>query len=350
MLLKLPVLAPILAVTLGALGLPERGAGGAAAPARLSETGLYEGGDIARVDPRNLPYTPQYPLWTDGAEKARWIFLPPGARIDSRDPDAWDFPVGTKLWKQFSFGGRKVETRMLWRDGATHWVFASYRWREDQSDADLAPEAGLRDVAEVAPGRFHSIPGRQDCLNCHGNGRVEALGFTPLQLSTDRDPLAPHAEPLRPGMATLRTLVDRGLLSDGGASLLQHPPRIQSANPRTRAALGYLSSNCGACHQPSNPIPHVTLDLKHVSAARDEASEPGYRSMVGRLGHHGLPDREPGTALLIQPGDPAHSLVLHRMATRSPSTQMPPLGSVKVDTEAVALMRKWIEEDLGRGN
>lgn len=318
-------------------------------PARLSETGLYEGRGTARVAKANLAYSPQYPLWTDGAAKARWIFLPKGARIDTRDADAWAFPVGTKLWKQFSFGGRKVETRMIWRAGADAWVFASYHWREDQTDADLVSDAGLRDVAEVAPGRFHSIPSLQDCRGCHGNGTpaqggVELLGFTALQLSPDRDPLAPHAEALRPGMVTLSTLAERRLLTDHAEAWRRTPPRIQATSAQGRAALGYLSANCGSCHQPSNPIPHVTLDLKHLVATKDAASAPGVRSAVGRIADRGLPDREPGTAQLIAPGDPAHSLLLHRMATRSPSTQMPPLGTVRVDDEGVALVKAWIEE------
>ena len=36
------------------------------------------------------------------------------------------------------------------------------------------------------------------------------------------------------------------------------------------------------------------------------------------------------------------------MATRSPSTQMPPLGTVRVDDEGVALVKAWIEEVQGR--
>ena len=46
------------------------------APRLLSETGLYAGEGTARIDPRNRPFSPQYPLWTDGVTKARWIFLP----------------------------------------------------------------------------------------------------------------------------------------------------------------------------------------------------------------------------------------------------------------------------------
>jgi len=73
-----------------------------AAPARLSETGLYAGGRPAAIDARNRPYSPQYPLWSDGATKARWIYLPPGTAVDTRDVNEWRFPVGTRFWKEFT--------------------------------------------------------------------------------------------------------------------------------------------------------------------------------------------------------------------------------------------------------
>src|SRR5690606_6462697 len=152
------------------------------------------------VDPRNEAFSPQYPLWTDGAAKARWVRLPPGGRIDASDPDRWLFPVGTRFWKEFSFNGRKVETRLIWRTGAGSWSFASYVWNESQTEATLAPPGGVPAAAAIQPGTWHDVPSRDDCRACHDGGGATVLGFTALQLSDDRDPAAPHAEPLRSGM------------------------------------------------------------------------------------------------------------------------------------------------------
>src|ERR1043165_6412078 len=66
--------------------------------------------DTALNDSRNLSFSPQYPLWSDGAHKRRWIYLPPGTAIDASRLDAWEFPIGTRLWKEFSLGG-PIETR-----------------------------------------------------------------------------------------------------------------------------------------------------------------------------------------------------------------------------------------------
>jgi len=177
------------------------------------------------------------------------------------------FPVGTRFWKEFSFHGRKVETRLLWRASATAWGYAAYAWREDQAEADLVEAGGRRNAAEIVPGVFHTIPGVRDCKACHETPSPTVLGFTALQLSGDRDPDALHQEPLQPGMATLATLVERRRVRPVRREWLARPPRIEAGTPRTRAVLGYLASNCGSCHQPSNPIPGVTLAFHHPAAA-----------------------------------------------------------------------------------
>ena len=94
------------------------------APPSLAGTGLYRDGMVGTIEPGNRPFSPQYPLWSDGATKRRWIHLPDGSRIDVSDPNEWQFPIGTKVWKEFSFAGRKVETRFIWRAAADAWVTA----------------------------------------------------------------------------------------------------------------------------------------------------------------------------------------------------------------------------------
>ena len=53
---------------------------------------------------------PTEALWSDGAVKRRFIYLPPGTTIDTTNMDEWVFPVGTKFWKEFSVDGRKLRT------------------------------------------------------------------------------------------------------------------------------------------------------------------------------------------------------------------------------------------------
>jgi hypothetical protein len=315
-------------------------------PQRLSQTGLYLPPGASRIDPRNLHYSPQYPLWSDGARKSRWAFIPPGKKIDARQTDAWNFPVGTKFWKEFEFSGRKAETRLLWKASASGWVFATYVWSPDQQDATLAPAEGIPGFMEIAPGKRHSIPGVLDCKMCHDSARTEVLGFTALQLSTDRDPGAPHAEPLGPDMATLQTLEARHLLQPSRADLVQSPPRIQAATPRSRSALGYLSANCGSCHNPENPIASLGMLLRHPTDATTAADEPVLQTALGVASRWTIPGSKKGETQRLAPGAPDHSSILYRMRSRSPISQMPPLGTVIADSEAVLLLSQWIREDL----
>src|SRR5687767_4053533 len=89
-----------LGACLALLLAPRAAADPAPLPPRLADTGLYVPGTL-RVRADNQPFSPQYALWSDGASKRRWIHLPAGAFIDASRPDAWEFPAGTKLWKEF---------------------------------------------------------------------------------------------------------------------------------------------------------------------------------------------------------------------------------------------------------
>ena len=324
-----------------------------APPRLLSHTGLYEAGrGTSVVDPRNRPFSPQYPLWSDGAQKSRWIRLPDGATIDVRSVDRWEFPAGTRFWKEFSFAGRKVETRFLRKNSDGSWAFASYAWNEGQTEAILAPEDGIANVAEISPGKFHSIPAVSDCHACHvpadtgpdGRApRTEILGFTAMQLSTDRDPGAPHAEPLAHDMVTLDTLVGEGWLDPRRPELAAMPPRIQAPDARTRSVLGYLSTNCGGCHNEDSSIANLGLLLRAKAVASHDRSEGALDALMRPTSKWQIPRAPEGASRFVTPGAPDLSAILVRMESRRPSTQMPPLGSTLHDREAIALVTEWIE-------
>jgi hypothetical protein len=335
--------ATIALLALGAAAFARgEGAKAASPPERLADTGLYADFDARVVSPDVLAFSPQYPLWTDGAAKERWIRLPPGTAIDASDPDAWRFPPGTRLWKEFSFG-RRVETRMIERGRDGRWSFATYVWDEDERDARLAPERGLRGVIETSGGKRHDVPARQDCRACHEGGPSVVLGFSALQLSSDRDPLALHAESPRPGSVDLAELVERGLVRGLPDTLVATPPRIEARTPRERAALGYLHGNCGQCHNDRGPLASLGLALDVPLAGPRRGAPPAITSTLGRPSvYRGCRD----ASERIAPGDPEHSLLPRRMGSRNAILQMPPLGTNVADEEALRLLSDWIREDL----
>ena len=114
-------------------------------------------------------------------------------------------------------------------------------------------------IAEVAPGKRHSIPSVAECRSCHDSARTEILGFNALQLSTDRDPQALHAEPLSPDMVTLAHARRR------------EPDRAAAYGLRDRAA----------AHRRGNPAGANGARLS-VDQLR-QLPQPGQLDRVGRL-------------------------------------------------------------------
>ena len=217
-------------------------------PPTLRDTGLYSNWAARIVAPDNLPFSPQYPLWSDGAQKSRWLYIPKGTFIDGSNVDVWVFPVGMRVWKEFRFG-RRAETRLIERS-RTGWQYATYAWNEDETEAALVPEGGIRYSVPIRDGVRHAIPSRADCRACHEGGPARLLGVTALQLSPDRDPNAPHAEPLPPGAIDLTTLVSRGLLRGTPAQILRSEQRVHGPAVGARDRFG--QREVGAVEQPGN--------------------------------------------------------------------------------------------------
>lgn len=317
----------------------QTGAQAPVAPRFLSETGLYSDVATLKIDERNRRFSPQYPLWSDGATKQRWVQLPAGSRIDVSRLERWELPVGTRFWKEFAFKGKKVETRFLWRVSKDRWVLASYAWNAQQTNAERVSEDGVANIAEIADGKRHSIPSVSECRSCHDSDRTEALGFTALQLSDDRDPNALHAEPLADGMLTLRTLVEDDLITPPRVDVIAAPPRIQAASPITRTALGYLSTNCGSCHNREGSIASLGLNLNYQMT---NACAP-LTSTINQRGHWVVPEAQEASRV-INPGHPESSAIIRRVKSRRPISQMPAIGTVIVDQEAVDLLSTWVEQ------
>jgi mono/diheme cytochrome c family protein len=310
-------------------------------PQRLAATGLFVPGST-RVAPDVIAFSPQYPLWSDGTRKRRWIQLPPGASIDASRVDAWDFPVGTKVWKEFGYG-KAIETRLIERVADGSWRFATYVWNAEGTDAELAPQDGTVVPVADAPGGRYAVPGRGDCAACHEGPAVPVLGFSALQLSPDRDPLAPHADPQRADQADLRILAARGVLRGLPAELVSTPPRIEARTPTERAALGYLHGNCGHCHNAAGALTGLELVLAQQAQRDARSAERTLQSLLGHSSRFRPNDAQATQRIAAGHGS---SVLTLRMKTNNRLARMPPLGVQVVDTEGVALIERWIASDL----
>jgi hypothetical protein len=277
----------------------------------LSQTGLYT--DIAskQLAPDLREFEPAHVLWSDGAEKHRWLRLPEGERIDSGDMDEWLFPIGTVLFKEFAQDGKRLETRLITRTGEgddDYWMGA-FVWRDDESDALFVPD-GQRDVR----GTGHDVPEVKNCFTCHNGARGRVLGFSAVQ------------QP------------------DAQADVLSVVPEVPFVAPGdvdTGAALGYLHANCAHCHNPRGSArPDADMDLRLSVGDRTLEETYAYRTTVG-VELQNFDDT--ALTLRVAPGDPAQSALLFRMTERGPKTQMPPLATEITDSDGIALVRAFIE-------
>ena len=286
-------------------------------PDTLAATGLYLDVATRTLSPRARPFTPAAALWSDGAEKERWIDLPDGGSIDTSDPDAWRFPIGTKLWKEFRVGGARLETRFSWKVRDDRWLFASYVWSDDGATA-LRGEG--REVARG--GTTWRVPTASECNDCHKGGRDRVLGFDAVGL----------------GLAGGSGLL--ALVSEGRFTTPPGPVAIpDDGTGRAAPALAWLHVNCGtSCHNENPNATGYPIGLRLRLRTGELGGPPtGWQSRASTIG---VPAKnEEGTRIV--PGDPDASLLVQRFAVEG-ALRMPPIGSDVVDADGVAKVRAWI--------
>jgi uncharacterized repeat protein (TIGR03806 family) len=314
----------------------ERGDAAAAFPTLLSETGLFTDTAALVPNPGLLAYDVNVELWSDGARKQRWLAVPRGTTIAFAAEGGWTFPVGTVAVKHFELEvaaddgatrWRRLETRVMVHE-SRGWAGYTYRWNDDESDAELVGSPvdetfAVRREGKVESQRW-SFPAGSDCLRCHTRAYGELLGVRTRQLAGRSDAA---------GESLLASWVARGVLTGAPADLAAlpaHPRLDDDAAPVADRVRAYLDVNCATCHLPHGPAPSA-MDLRVQTP----------------LGSAALADAPPDAPLgvagerRVAAGNPDASAMVLRMSTRERGA-MPPLASNRVHDVGVALVRGWI--------
>jgi hypothetical protein len=306
----------------------------------LDCTGLYSDYAAKTVAPENKPYAPGVTFWSDGAEKSRFLYLPPGAKIDITDFDEWKFPNGTKVWKEFRLGTKRIETR-LYSKANDSWRHTTYVWTDDGSDA-VRKDDGLKLPITGKPD--YEIPTRQQCNECHSGRNEPILGIEAVSL----------------GLPTAQGVTLASLAAEGRFS--KAPPvtviTIPNDNAGTAApALAWLHANCGSCHNSNPNAPAAFTQLFLLLRPSQLVPEAGtaavtdldsYKSSVNATSMRDNTDAGAPYKRIVAK-DPSASLVSILSGRRAPpgtdpdaQNQMPPLVSHQVDTAGHALLDAWI--------
>jgi len=329
-------------------------------PALLSATGAFT--NLANLTPRAglIPYTPASTLWSDRAEKFRWIAIPNTAgvsgeydllseKINFTEDWEWIFPVGTVIIKHFALPTdlrdpenpallQPVETRFLVRGENGSYFYFTYQWRADGSDADLLTSGATADYSIIDEAGSNvnqtwTYPTRANCTDCHQEGAGHVLGLKTRQLNHTQ--FYPSSGNSANQLATFYSLK---LFSNGPAlgdlpGMLKSVKIGDSSAPLEDRILSYLDSNCSYCHRPESNAGRAQFNalLTMPLSASGLLNEPPH---AGNL--------DVANSALIVPGDADRSIVFLRDSSVG-EERMPPIGRDLSDPHYIPHLRDWIE-------
>lgn len=293
-------------------------------PDKLSKTGCFETSNPKAPVPAMIPYAPTAPFWSDGAEKDRYFAIPDGTKVGIGADGDFDFPNGSVLAKHFRIDGKLVETRLFVRHADGDWGGYSYEWDDAQTDATLLPADKTR---ALPGGKSWYYPSRGECFSCHTQAAGRSLGLETAQL--DADLVYTRTNRISNQLATLDKIGILGAPIPAAATVPRLVPPFGSAAVDARAR-SYLHSNCSGCHRPTGPGRSMDLRFSRTLA---ETAACNAAPLTGDLGVTG--------ARLLSPGNPAQSMISHRMR-RPGSGRMPNVATRLVDTQGADLVDSYI--------
>lgn len=298
-------------------------------PKTLSEFGFFT--DAAGWKPnRGVElYELNSPLFTDYAEKYRYIYVPAGEQAISDGDGLLQFPVGSALIKSFGYKidgkDRLLETRVLLHrvDG---WLALPYVWNEEQTEATLKvagkripvrftdPSGQQRDIS-------YAVPNKNQCKECHSlSGAVMPIGPKLRNLSHD----------------TLDMLLSNDMLKQTLGDYPPIPDYTDDAMPLNGRARAYLDINCAHCHNRQGSASNSGLFLTYEEKSPVHIGI-GKRPVAAGRGSGGF-------QFAIAPGQPDQSILMHRLTSLDPGVAMPEVGRSLVHEEGAALLSEWISE------
>lgn len=312
----------------------------------LSDYRLFEDpvNPLANANDGGLSYDLTTPLFTDYANKFRFVFVPEGAQAIYREQDVFDFPVGTVISKTFTIQADLrdetsaqdlIETRLLIHR-KQGWVALPYIWDQGKTDARLTVTGGTQPVSWIdingeQQSTDYVIPNTNNCANCHGEDILIPIGPKARLLNKSFDYDSGTAN-------QLDHWTTQGVLSGAPAdktSIDTIPLEGDTSADLDDRARGYMDINCAHCHQPligaadtsglyleyNRPFGTDVGECKPPVAAGEGAGDLGY---------------------VIVPGDAAASIMDFRMDSNEPEIRMPEIGRSIIHTEGVNLLRDWI--------
>lgn len=181
--------------------LQRGGAASAPLPSKLSDTGLFTDLPNFVLSPKLIPYALNAPFWSDQAIKTRWVTVPndTNQKIIFNTTGELEWPEGTLTLKHFDYRlsdinpsqTRRLETRVLLKMNGGAVYGATYKWRADNSDADLLPDAASEwfpiEIADIGAlsGANLGTPAISGSVSRAGNTVTITAGGSDIQNTAD---------------------------------------------------------------------------------------------------------------------------------------------------------------------
>lgn len=315
---------------------------------KLSEYGFFKG-KLADLVPANgvIPYDLNTPLFSNYAEKLRFIKVPEGKKVVYNDTGWFAMPTGTVVIKNFYFsndhrhpekGKRIMETRLLVNE-ESGWIAYPYIWNDEQTEAfyDVAGEKKMISYINQegkTVSTHYLIPNKNQCKGCHlENKKMIPVGIAARHLNKDFLYNEHGYE------NQLQHWKEIGMLSGLPDDLKTVPSNALWQNENEsleKKARSYLDINCGNCHNPKGPAntSGFFLDIRETN----RTALGIYKTPVAAGQGSG------GFKYDILPGKPEQSILVYRMKTNDPGKAMPELGREQLHKEGIELISQWIRQ------
>ncbi|WP_217604056.1 SO2930 family diheme c-type cytochrome [Chitinophaga sp. GbtcB8] len=313
----------------------------------LSAYGFFSGNIADQVPVAGImPYQLNTPLFSDYAEKLRFIQLPKDSVILYDSADVMHLPVGATIIKTFYYpkdfrhpekGRRLMETRLLQHE-PSGWKGLVYIWNDEQTDAFLEV-AGDRKPTQFIDHNGHTVsfeyivPNLNQCKGCHNTNEVMTpIGPTARQLNGDFSYTTGRENQLQHWQ---KAGILKGLDDVGKAPRVPvwNDPKSGTLAARART---WLEINCAHCHKPEGPAKTSGLFL---TVSEQDPVKIGINKTPVAAGR-GAADLQ----FDIVPGHPERSILVYRMESTDPGIMMPELSRKLTHKEGVELVKAWIRE------
>jgi uncharacterized repeat protein (TIGR03806 family) len=312
----------------------------------LSEYGFFKG-NIAEQSPVDgvIPYRLNTPLFSDYAEKLRFLKIPTGLTVAYNDKDVLDFPVGTTIIKTFYYpndfrdvskGRRLMETRLLVHE-EKGWKALEYVWNDEQTDAVLEVAGDSKEVTYTyldgkVKKQQYSIPNLNQCKGCHNREEVMTpIGPSVRQLNGDLN-YGEVSENQLVHLKSIGILTGMPELKDCPKIAVWNKPETGNLEDRARA---WLDINCAHCHNPKGPAMTSGLNL---SVHETNPTAMGFDKSPVAAG------RGSGNRLYdIVKGKPEESILVYRIESTDSGIMMPEVGRKVTHKEGLELVSNWIK-------